>query len=200
MLAGWCSFLFLKDHLYWARPPSPAFLPVFLLWTVGVWRWIKLCLFVRSPDSIGLDHTRLRGLATTIQPYYKDHPLQQDISFSYIQLRLVTPSQSPHLLFLSGFQLLKPPQVHLPLQQRNHIRIERLPVWVTKMILLRRLTQVPLDNGEILLVVDGLHDEPGERFLVLGVDRGCFEEFGVEFGDGFWVGFGTEVYRLFIID
>ena len=64
------------------------------------------------------------------------------------------------------------------------------------MILLRRLTQVPLDNGEILLVVDGLHDEPGEGFLVLGVDRGGFEEFGVEFGDGLWVGFGTEVYAI----
>lgn len=56
--------------------------------------------------------------------------------------------------------------------------------------------QVPLDNGELLLVMDGLHDEPGEGFFVLGVDGGCFEEFGVEFGDGFWVGLGAEVYRF----
>jgi hypothetical protein len=49
--AGGLAFLSLsQDHLYWARPPFPAFLLVFLLWTVGVWRWIKLCLFVRSQD------------------------------------------------------------------------------------------------------------------------------------------------------
>lgn len=53
------------------------------------------------------------------------------------------------------------------------------------MILLRRLVEVALDDGEILLIVDGLHDEPGERFFVFGVDGGCFEEFGMEFGDGF---------------
>jgi hypothetical protein len=29
------------------------------------------------------------------------------------------------------------------------------------MVLLRRLLEVSLDDGEILLVVDGLHNEPG---------------------------------------
>ena len=61
------------------------------------------------------------------------------------------------------------------------------------MILLRRLVQVSLDDGEILFIVDGLHDEPGEGFFVFGVDGGCFEEFGVEFCYGFGVWFGAEV-------
>lgn len=79
------------------------------------------------------------------------------------------PSIHPIRFFNSPqeLQLLKPPQIHLLLQQRNNIRIKRLPIRITQMILLRRLLKVSLDDSKILLVVHGLHDEPGEGFLVL---------------------------------
>lgn len=98
------------------------------------------------------------------------------------------------LVLLSGNQFLKPPQIHLLLQQRNNIGIKGLPVRVIQVIFLRGLVEVALDDGEILLVMDGLHHEPGQSLPVLGVDGGCFEEFGVEFGDAFGVRFGAEVY------
>lgn len=47
------------------------------------------------------------------------------------------------------------------------------------MVLLGALLEVALDDSKVLLVKDRLHDEPGERLLVLGVDAGGFDEFGV---------------------
>lgn len=47
--------------------------------------------------------------------------------------------------------------------------------------------QIALDDGEVLRFVDGLHDEPRERLLVLGEDRRGLEELDVEFGDGLLV-------------
>jgi hypothetical protein len=32
-----------------------------------------------------------------------------------------------------------------------------------------------------------LHDEPGDGFLVLGVDFGCFGEFALDFIDAFFI-------------
>ena len=80
---------------------------------------------------------------------------------------------------LSLHQLLKSPQVHLTLihiatldllQHRQNRRIERLPIRISQMILLRVLVLVALDDCEVTWVVDGLHHEPGEGFFVLRVD------------------------------
>ena len=62
------------------------------------------------------------------------------------------------------------------------------------MVLLGALVEVALDDSKVLLVEDGLHDEPGERLVVLGVDAGGFDEFGVQLVDAFLVRFGAEVW------
>lgn len=61
------------------------------------------------------------------------------------------------------------------------------------MVLLRALVEVALDDGEVLRVVDGLHHEPGEGLVILGVDGGGFKEFGVQLLDALRVGLGAEV-------
>ena len=65
------------------------------------------------------------------------------------------------------------------------------------MVLLRTLIEVALDDAEVLLVVDGLHNEPRERLMVLRVDGGGFLELGFKLLDAFRVGFGAEVYMIF---
>lgn len=90
-------------------------------------------------------------------------------------------------------QLLKTVHIHILLQQRNNIGVESLPVGVTQVVLLGRLLEVALDDGEVLGVMDGLHDEPGQSLLVLGVDGGSLEELRVELVDGLLVLFGAEV-------
>lgn len=65
------------------------------------------------------------------------------------------------------------------------------------MVLLRTLIKVALDDAEVLLVVNGLHDEPRERLMVLRVDGGGFLELGFKLLDAFRVGFGAEVYEFF---
>ena len=52
------------------------------------------------------------------------------------------------------------------------------------MVLLGALVEVALDDSKVLLVEDGLHDEPG---------AGGFDEFGVQLVDAFLVRFGAEV-------
>lgn len=90
-------------------------------------------------------------------------------------------------------QLLKSSQIHLLLQQGDDIGVKGLPVRVVQVVLLRRLVEVALDDGEVLRVVNGLHDEPGESLLVLGIDGRGFDELGVQFGDGLLVWFRAEV-------
>lgn len=97
-------------------------------------------------------------------------------------------------LMLTGRnKFLKSPQIHILLQQRDHVWVEGLPVGVGQVVLLGPLVQVALDDGEVLRVVDRLHDEPREGFLVLGVDGGGFEEFGVELRNALLVGLCPEV-------
>lgn len=112
------------------------------------------------------------------------------------------PPNSPRpriatLSTLSRSQLLESPQVHLLLQQRNHVRVKGFPVRVLQVILLRTLVEVALDDAEVLLVVDRLHNEPRKRLMVLGVDGGSLLEFGLKLLDAFLVGFGAEVYECF---
>lgn len=83
--------------------------------------------------------------------------------------------------------------LHILLQQRDHVGVESLPVGVLQVVLLGALVEVALDDSKVLLVEDGLHDEPGERLVVLGVDAGGFDEFGVQLVDAFLVRFGAEV-------
>ena len=64
------------------------------------------------------------------------------------------------------------------------------------MVLLGALVEVALDDAEVLLVVDTLHDEPGQGLLVLGVDGRGFDELGVKLGDALLVGLSAEVYRI----
>lgn len=66
------------------------------------------------------------------------------------------------------------------------------------MVLLRTLIEVTLDDAEVLLVVDGLHNEPRERLMVFRVDGGGFLELGFKLLDAFRVGFGAEVYMSFL--
>lgn len=54
--------------------------------------------------------------------------------------------------------------------------------------------EIALDDAEVLGVVDGLHDEPREGFVILGVDGRGFEEFGVELLDGLLVGLCAHVW------
>lgn len=79
----------------------------------------------------------------------------------------------------SRHEFLKTPQIHLPFQQGNDIRVECLPVRVIQVALLGGFVEIAFDDGEVLRVVDGLHDEPGESLLVLGVDGRSLEELGV---------------------
>lgn len=83
--------------------------------------------------------------------------------------------------------------IHVLLEQRNNVRVEGLPVRVVEVVLLGRLLLVALDNGEVLLVEDGLHNEPGKGLLVVGVDVGGLDELGLQLGDGFLIGLSAEV-------
>ena len=90
-------------------------------------------------------------------------------------------------------QILTSVHLHILLQQRDHVGVESLPVGVLQVVLLGALVEVALNDSKVLLVEDRLHDEPGERLLVLGVDAGSFDEFGVQLVDAFLVRFGAEV-------
>lgn len=59
-------------------------------------------------------------------------------------------------------QLLIPPQIHRPIQQRQHIRIKRLPVRIVQVILLTAFLLVAFHDREFSFVVHVLHDEPGD--------------------------------------
>lgn len=50
-----------------------------------------------------------------------------------------------------------------------------------------------LYNGKCSRVVDILHDNPVNCFLVLLVDSGCFNELGLDAGYRLWVLVGIEV-------
>lgn len=84
--------------------------------------------------------------------------------------------------------------IHILLQQRNHVGVESLPVRVVEVVLLRGFLDVTLNDGEVLLVENGLHDEPRESFLVVRVDIGGFDKLSLELGDGLFVRLGTEIY------
>ena len=90
-------------------------------------------------------------------------------------------------------QVLTSVHLHILLQQRDHVGIEGLPVGVPQVVFLGVLVEIALDDGKVLLVEDGLHDEPGEGLFVFGVDIGGFDEFGVQLIDAFLVRFGAEV-------
>lgn len=90
-------------------------------------------------------------------------------------------------------QLLEAVHIHILLQQGDHVGIESLPVRIVEVVLLRRLLQVSLDDREVLLIVDGLHHEPGQGLLVLGVDGRRLKELGVKLGDGLLVRLSAEV-------
>lgn len=93
-----------------------------------------------------------------------------------------------------ALQLLQAVHIHILLQQRNHVRVESLPVRVVEVVFLRRFLDVALDDGEVLLVENGLHHEPREGLLVVRVDVGGLNKLGLEFGDGLLVRLGAEVY------
>lgn len=83
--------------------------------------------------------------------------------------------RSPFYLLLGAGDLLDSPHVHILLQQRDDVGIERFPVRVLEVVLLRAFIHVALDDGEVLLVVHGLRNEPRQRLVVLGVDVGRFD-------------------------
>lgn len=93
-----------------------------------------------------------------------------------------------------ALQLLQAVHIHILLQQRNHVRVESLPVRIVKVVLLRGFLDVTLDDGEVLLIENGLHHEPREGFLVVRVDIGGFNKLGLELGNGLFVRLGAEVY------
>ena len=93
-----------------------------------------------------------------------------------------------------ALQLLQAVHIHILLQQRNHVRVESLPVRVVEVVFLRRFLDVALDDGEVLLVENGLHHEPREGLLVVRVDVGGLNKLGLELGDGLLVRLGAEVY------
>ena len=90
-------------------------------------------------------------------------------------------------------QVLTSVHLHILLQQRDHVGVEGLPVGVPQVVFLGVCVEIALDDGKVLLVEDGLHDEPGEGLFVFGVDFGGFDEFGVQLIDAFLVRFGAEV-------
>ena len=93
-----------------------------------------------------------------------------------------------------ALQLLQPVHIHRLLQQRNHIRVESLPVRVVEMVLLRRFLDVTLDDCKVLLVENRLHHKPREGFLVFRVNIRGFDKLGLELGDGLLIRLGAEVY------
>lgn len=65
--------------------------------------------------------------------------------------------------------------------------------WVTYALLL-----VSLDDGEVPGVRGGLHDEPAERLLVLGVDAGRLDQLGLELVDAVGLVVGVQVYGDYV--
>lgn len=118
---------------------------------------------------------------------------------------------------LGGVELLEATQVHGLLEQRNDVRVERLPVGVFEVVFLAlwgwwhvlekknaarlvtgpygtyALLLVALDDGKVAGVRGALHDEPGEGLLVLAVDAAGLDELGLEFVDRGGVAVGAEV-------
>lgn len=83
--------------------------------------------------------------------------------------------------------------IHIFLEQRNNVGVKGLPIRVVEVVLLGRLLLVTLDNGEVLLVEDGLHDEPRKGLLVVRVNVGGLDELGLELGDGLLIGLSAKV-------
>ena len=52
-----------------------------------------------------------------------------------------------------------PPEVHRTIQKWNNIRVERLPIRIREVVLLAAFVLVPLNDGELALVEDGLHHQ-----------------------------------------
>jgi len=85
---------------------------------------------------------------------------------------------------LRRIQLLMSPQIHGLLQQRHNVRIKRLPIRVLEVVFLTRFIRKPLYDSESPRIMNILHDEPIDRFLVLAVDACGFDELGFDAGDG----------------
>lgn len=98
-----------------------------------------------------------------------------------------------------ALQLLQAVHIHILLQQRNHVRVESLPVRVVEVVLLRGFLDVTLDDGEVLLVENGLHHEPRKGFLVVRVDIGGFNKLSLELRDGLLIRLGAEVYNILLL-
>lgn len=97
------------------------------------------------------------------------------------------------LLLTLRNQLLKSPEIHILLQKRNDIWIKSLPVRVLKVILLRPLIEITLHDTEVLLIMDRLHNEPGESLLILRVNGRGLQKLRVELGDRLLVGLRAHV-------
>lgn len=67
------------------------------------------------------------------------------------------------------------------------------------MVLLRGFLDVTLDDGEVLLVENGLHHEPRKGFLVVRVDIGGFNKLSLELRDGLLIRLGAEVYNILLL-